>query len=490
MARGNNTPQKLSREQIIALYKAGPDAVVSLIEYLQDNLEQLSIRMRTLELQVNKNSRNSNKPPSSDGLKKPPPKKNRSRSGKKPGGQKGHEGTTLQMSATPDTIKIHAVACCENCGYTLKDEPVINYTRRQVFDIPPINVEVTEHQAEMKACARCQAVTTAGFPEMVTHKAQYGEGIQAIALYLKNYGLIPYDRGAEFFKDLFGLPISPGTLVRINAVSGKRLEAVTERIKEAVKSSAVAHFDETGMRIGKKLQWLHVASTDGLTYYLAHKKRGRDAIDQMGILPFFEGKAVHDGWKSYFNYVCEHGLCNAHHLRELLFVYEEFGQPWAKQMIDFLLEVKARRDKSNGKSFAGKTIAGFELRYREILNMGMKENPPPAEPPGKRKRGRKKKSKPLNLLERLREYEKATLAFMYDFSVPFDNNQAERDLRMMKVQQKISGTFRSFDGALAFCAIRGYISTARKQGLNVISALEQIFNGGPLLPGIGLNTAE
>ena len=489
MAKGNKETKKLTREQIIDLYKAGPEAVISLAEYLQDSIQQLSNRIRELELQVNKDSHNSNKPPSTDGLKKKPPKK-RKASGKKPGGQKGHEGKTLQMSANPDTVKVHVVECCESCGCSLKHKQPVDYDCRQVFDIPPIAVEVTEHQAEIKECDMCRTVNTAAFPEGVTHKVQYGDSLKAHALYLKNYCLLPYDRAAEVFEDFFGIPISPGTLVTMNSDGGKRLKEVTERIKEGIRNSAFAHFDETGMRIGGKLHWLHVASTEALTYYLPHKKKGGIAIDEIGILPFFEGTAVHDGFKSYFNYFCDHGLCNAHHLRELICVYEDFDQQWAQQMIDFLLEVKERREKSKGNSFAAKTIRGFEDRYREILRIGIEANPPPPDPPGKKKRGRKKKSKPLNLLERLQKHEKATLAFMYDFSLPFDNNQAERDARMMKVQQKISGTFRSFHGALSFCAIRGYISTTKKQGLNVISALQEIFSGRPLLPQIGLETAE
>ena len=489
MARGNKKTQQLTREQIIDLYKAGPEAVLSLVEYLQDSVQQLSIRVRELELQVNQNSRNSNQPPSTDGLKKMAAQKRKS-SGKKPGGQKGHEGKTLKMAANPDKVKIHEVECCEGCGCSLKDKRPIDYDRRQVFDIPPIAVEVTEHQAEIKECDQCGTVSTAAFPEGVTHKVQYGDSLKAHALYLKNYCLLPYDRAAELFEDFFGIPISPGTLVTINSDGGNRLKEVTERIKELIRNSAVAHFDETGMRIGGKRHWLHVASTEGLTYYLPHKSRGGIAIDEMGILAFFQGTAVHDGFKSYFNYSCDHGLCNAHHLRELTCVYEDFDQQWANEMIAFLLEVKERKEKSKAKSFAGKTIRGFEDRYREILKMGLEANPPPADPPGKKKRGRKKKSKPLNLLERLQKHEKATLAFMHNFSVPFDNNQAERDARMLKVQQKISGTFRCFDGALSFCAIRGYISTTKKQGLNVISALQEIYSGRPLLPQIALETAE
>jgi len=489
MARGKEKTKRLTRKQILDLYKAGPDAVISLIEYLHDSIEHLSNRIDELELQVNQNSRNSSNPPSSDGMKKRPPK-NRKSSGKKPGGQKGHEGTTLEMSSDPDRTETHNVECCENCGCSLKDNPVIDYDRRQVFDIPPIAMEVTEHRCEIKACDVCRTVTTAAFPEGVTHKVQYGEQVKAIALYLKNYVLVPYDRGAELFEDLFGVPISPGTLVRINNESAGGLCEVSQRIKEAVGSSPVVHFDETGMRIGKQPHWLHVASTAELTCYFAHRRRGRVAIDELGILPLFEGLAVHDGLQSYSKYGCDHGLCNAHHLRELTCVYEDFDQPWAKQMIDFLLEIKERKEKSKGWSFSRKTITSFEHRYREIVQEGLEANPPPAEAPGKKRRGRKKKSKPLNLVERLKEHEKATLAFMYDFCVPFDNNQAERDLRMMKVQQKISGTFRSFDGASAFCTIRGYISTVRKQGMNVMSALQDIFSERQLLPNIGMKTAE
>jgi len=388
------------------------------------------------------------------------------------------------MSATPDTVELHAVSCCAGCGCSLADTPADDYDRRQVFDIPPVSVDVTEHRAEVKTCDRCGATTKAAFPETVRQHVQYGERIQAIALYLKNYALMPYERGGEFFSDLFGVSISPGTLVRMNRDGADRLGAVTERIKAALKTADVLHADETGTQVGKHLHWLHVASTTTLTRYLVHQKRGKDATDEMGILPGFQGTAVHDGWKSYFKYVCHHGLCNAHHLRELTCVYEEYGQSWGKQMIDLLLEIKERRDKSTGKRFSRKTIVSYEDQYREILKVGMEANPLSPEAPGKKKHGRKKKSKPRNLLERLQAHEQATLAFMYDFSVPFDNNQAERDVRMMKVQQKISGTFRSFAGAQAFCTIRGYISTARKQGLNVMSALQDIFSGSMLLPDI------
>ena len=340
----------------------------------------------------------------------------------------------------------------------------------------------TEHRGEIKACARCGEVSTAAFPKGMTHKAQYGDRLKAYAVYIKNYGLLSYERAAELFEDLFSVPLSSGTLVNIDRNISERLEEVAARIKENIIASSIAHFDETGMRIEGKLHWLHVSSTNELTYYMPHQRRGSAATDEIGILPKFRGKAVHDGWSSYFKYLCDHVLCNAHHLRELTFIYEHYSQKWAKSMIDFLLEVKEKKERTKREGFDTGTIKEYENRYRRIIVAGMRANPPPVEDTQRKKRGRKKKSKALNLLERLKRYEKATLAFMYDFTVPFDNNLGERDIRMMKVQQKISGTFRSFDGALSFCRIRSYISTVKKQSVNVIMAIEDAFAGDTLLP--------
>ena len=426
MGGGGSKFKKLTREQILTLYKAGPEAVVSLVEYLQDStgflkdeIEQLKKRLRDVEDQLRKDSHNSSKPPSSDGFKKIV--KVRKPSGKKPGGQRGHEGKTLRMAENPDKVKIHKVKYCEHCGKSLKKKKPIGYDRRQVFDLPPKRVEVTEHCGEIKECDDCGKLSTAEFPEDVTHKVQYGPGLKAHAAYIKNYALLPYERAAELFEDLFGVPLSAGTLVRIDREVAGRLEEVNERIKEnIIRSSAAVHFDETGMRIEGKLHWLHVAGTEALTYYIPHAKRGSDAFDAIGILPRFEGRAVHDGWSSYFKYGCGHVLCNAHHLREMTFIEEQYGQQWAKKMIEFLLEVKEKREKSKARRFSSKTIQEFEQRYRDIVAMGMAANPPPQQ--SEKKRGRKKKSKAANLLERLQQHAQATLAFMYDFSVPFDNN--------------------------------------------------------------------
>jgi len=496
----------ITKEQVLELYEAGPDAVVSFIMHIQDLLnnlglkvesqqkiiEQQEMRIQELEAIIKKDSHNSSKPPSSDGYTKRPLKQKRVKSGKRPGGQKGHEGKTLRMVSHPDKVVVHKVGICGNCGRSLEKGKVIEYDRRQVFDIPPIKVEVTEHRAEIKACEHCGEVSAAIFPEGVSHKTQYGDRLKAYAVYIKNYGLLSYERAAELFEDLFSVPLSPGTLVNIDRNISERLEGVAERIKQNIIASSIVHFDETGMRIEGKLHWLHVSSTDELTYYMPHKKRGSEAIEEIGILPKFGGKSVHDGWSSYFKYECEHVLCNAHHIRELTFIFERYGQGWAQEMVDFLLEVKEEKGKTRREGFDTETIKVYEEKYRRIIAVGKRANPPPVDidEGTKKKRGRKKKSDALNLLDRLNRYEKATLAFMYDFAVPFDNNLAERDIRMMKVQQKISGTFRSFEGALSFCRIRSYISTIKKRGMNVISALQDVFADKVLLPEIGLNTAE
>lgn len=244
--------------------------------------------------------------------------------------------------------------------------------------------------------------------------------------------------------------------------------------------------DETGLRVNRKLWWLHVASTAALTYYFVHPKRGHEAIDEMAVLPTFKGISVHDGWASYFKYLCTHALCNAHHLRELRFIAERYEQPWAEAMMTLLTTIKALVDsgKANGlEALSTLQLTGFDILYQALLADGFKANPPPTVlADGQKKRGRTKQSPPKNLLDRLNRYKTAVFAFMHDFRVPFDNNQAERDVRMIKLKQKISGCFRSADGAQQFCRIRGYISTLRKQGLTVLDALRNTFIGSPILP--------
>ncbi len=458
------------------------------IENSQQQLEaenkRLRERVNELERRLAKTSRNSSKPPSSDGFKKPSPKSLRKKGQQKSGGQPGHTGHTLKMADNPDHTEVHRVKECEGCRRSMEEQEPDRIESRQVHDLPPQRLIVTEHQAEIKMCS-CGHLNKAAFPEGVNAPVQYGIGVKAAAVYLKNYQFLPFDRTCELLSDLFGCGISEGALANILARCAERLESPVLSIKEHIEQASVIHFDESGSRVLSKLWWLHVASTPLGTYYDIHRKRGAEAIDEIGILTDFSGRAVHDFWKPYFGYSCLHGLCNAHHLRELIFVHEQHQQDWANHMIDCLLKIKDAVDqaKQTIDHLDEKQIRDFETRYQQILNEGYAQNPlPPLSPNTKKKRGRRKKSKPRNLLERLDEHRTEALAFMYDFNVPFDNNLAEQDIRMMKVQQKISGTFRTEHGAKAFCRIRSYISTARKNTVGAMDALIRLFSGDPFIP--------
>ena len=359
--------------------------------------------------------------------------------------------------------------------------------KRQVHDLPPMRLIVTEHQGEIKRCP-CGHLNKAVFPEGVHAPTQYGPGLKAVAVYLKNYQFLPYERTCELLADLFDCRISEGTLDNILSQCHEQLEAPVQQIKEHIAQAPVAHFDESGARVESKLWWLHVASTANATYYDIHPRRGAEAIDLIGILPDFVGRAIHDFWQPYLGYGCAHGLCNAHHLRELIFVHEQYQQAWANTMIDCLLDIKdaVAQARPTADCLAEGPLRTFEARYQRILDQGYAQNPLLPAPAGK-KRGRRKKTKPRNLLERLDGHRQETLAFMYDFNVPFDNNLAERDIRMMKVQQKISGLFRSQQGAKVFCRIRSYISTARKNAVCAFDAITRVFTGNPFVPS--LNTS-
>jgi transposase len=308
-----------------------------------------------------------------------------------------------------------------------------------------------------------------------------------VAVYLGEYQLLPFDRLAEIMRDLFACDsFSEGTLANFKADCSRRLEPVETAIRDLAAAAPVAGFDETGVRATGSLHWLHTVSTQLLTWYYAHKRRGRVAIDAAGILADYRGRAIHDCWKSYFDYGCDHGLCNGHLLRELIFLWEEHNQKWAKAMIDHLLAVKEAVATASATGLTALPPAEQECflkGYERIVQAGYAQNPVAA-PHGPKRRGRRKQSKARNLLDRFRDHSDGILAFMRDFAVPFDNNQSERDLRMMKLRQKISGTFRSFQALVNFCRIRGYVSTARKNGLNALDALQRVFLGNPFVPAV------
>lgn len=472
----------LDRKQAAELDK---ETLITIILEMQQMLVEQAAEIQALRDQLAKNSQNSGKPPSSDGLKKPRTRSLRKKSGRDSGGQEGHQGHTLKMVEEPNYVEVHEVSTCPHCATELESVTPHEYEKRQVFDIPPVQVEVTEHQAEIKVCPGCGQQAKGDFPAGVTQPVQYGPRIKAQAVYLNNYQLIPLARTSELLGDFYGQTPSEAFVLASNAAMIQQTETSLEAIKQQLINAKVVHYDESGLRVEGKLNWLHSAGTNLLTYYGVHPKRGKDGMKSVGILPKFEGIAVHDHWKSYFTFDnCQHSLCNAHHLRELRFIHEQYEQSWAQDMSKLLLDIKDEIE--TAKAHQKTTLSTdqrlrFEQRYDELIAQGLEANPPPAIPLPK-KRGRKKQSPPKNLLDRLQRFKPQTLAFMYDFRIPFDNNLAERDVRMVKVKQKVSGAFRTRHGADTFCFIRSYISTVRKHRLNVIDALHNALMGDPFIP--------
>lgn len=454
---------------------------------LHEQVAALTAQVQDLRARLAKDSYNSNKPPSSDGLGRPARKTKslRRQSGKPSGGQLGHRGETLRLVATPDVVVEHRPAVCPGCQTSLgADAPVVLRERRQVQDLPRLRLCVSEHQALHVRCRACQAVCVGAFPAEAPSRAQYGPRLRALCLYLVEQQLVPYGRVRELLGDVFGARLSEGTLVAWVRQGAATLAPVEEQIKAALGRVAVLHNDETGVRRSGRLAWAHVASTARLTHYAIHTKRGSDATDEIGILPHFTGVSVHDGWAAYRAHTgCRHALCNIHHLRELTFLEEQYHQAWAKELKTVLLEMKAAVEQARQTGLQQLPVADrdrFVARYRTLLAAGHAANPPPERRP--RQRGRVKQTPAQNLLERLWLGQEAVLAFLDDLTIPFDNNQAERDLRMIKVQQKVSGCFRSDDGAAAFVRLRGYLSSLRKQGVALLAALETVIAGQPLYP--------
>ena len=459
--------------------------VQSLLEIIEEQnriIAKLQKRIQELEAQINQNSRNSSRPPSTDTFTRP--QSQRKKGERTVGGQKGHKGQTLEWIENPDQIDVHTVSICKDCGASLDEVEPLTVERRQVHDIPPMKMLVTEHRAEHKRCPHCGRYHRAEFPLGVQYPVQYGLNLKALMVYLCIYQLLPYERICETVSDLFGRPISKSTLVKAVSDCSLNLAEVEERIRELLVGAKVLNVDETGMRVTGIRQWLHVASTDLLTLYANHQKRGGQAMDAMRILPRFRGVMVHDFWAPYFGYSSRHAICNAHILRELRGISENYGQRWSDQLHDLISEIKGAVDtaRKNSCLLSHQQRADFEARYSRILETGKEENPVSTRSEPNAKRGRKKQSKAKNLLDRCQKYQTEILLFMDDFSIPFTNNQAERDIRMMKLQQKISGTFRSEDGAANFCRVRGFISTLKKHGLPVLTSLVGAFEGTPFIP--------
>ena len=449
-----------------------------LIRALFAQVTALTAKIAGLEGRLAQNSRNSSKPPSTDGLNKPKPKpKSLRKAGQNPsGGQPGHTGHTLKKVEHPDHIEPHCPPShCTACQQPLPDAVVVE--TRQVFDIPPLRYEVTEHQVLEARCA-CGKVHRGEFPEDVTAPVQYGARIKATVVHLTHHHMMPVARTGELAGSLFGLPMADATVLAINEEARALLAPTVAAIGEALKTVPVAHADETGMRVAGKLHWLHVLATPALTWLGSHANRGKQAFDDFGILVAFVGILVHDGWKSYRDLACGHALCNAHHLRELTYLVEEMGQAWAQRLFDLLIGA-CREVKLAGGPLAEARIAHYRAVYAGILADGEAANPR-APPSGKR--GKTKQSKALNLIDRLRVHADDVWRFTTDHGVPFSNNVAEQAVRMPKVKQKISGGFRTTAGLETFCTIRSYLATLHKQGNNLFHALTLTFQGNPPQP--------
>lgn len=457
-------------------------ALVAELLPLREQLAQAQARIKELEERLAQDSRTSSKPPSSDGLGRLP-RRARHASGKPPGGQAGHPGHTLSMVEVPDELVRHRPAVCEQCGADLSAVSGHIVERRQVLDVPEIRLLAQAHQLEAICCPQCHTSSRASFPTSVTAPVQYGPHLQALAVYLHQGQLLPTARTCETLAALCGCHIGEATLLEWSDLAAERLVATVERIAELIVASPLQHGDETGIRVYGMLHWLHVNCTPFLTHLAWHESRGRAAMDDIGIWPRFGGRGMHDRLASYDGYDCAHSICSAHLGRDCAGVAEQAQQEWASEMQDFLLALHAACEQWRQLHLSA--VPALErdewvARYFEILAMGYAaQAPPPVSAAGSSK-GRPKQSKAKNLLDAFMERAEQVLALLDDLRIPFTNNQAERDLRWAKVQQKISGTFRSATGATTFCRIRSYLSTMPKQGHSLLSALLAVFQGHPL----------
>lgn len=455
--------------------------LLALVEELRAENARLVARVAELEARLAQNSTNSSKPPSSDGLSKPAPKSRRKRSGRKPGGQPGHSGRTLEQVETPDEVRRHEPGGCAGCGGDLRDAECTGVERRQVFDLPPVAVRVVEHRLVQRRCG-CGTTTRAPAPPGVHAPVQYGPRITAVLVYLYVGQFLSRQRTADALGELFGVPVSPGTVVGAAARAAARVEdcGFLGLVRDRLAAAPVAHFDETGFRVAGKLHWVHSASTGRYSLITVHARRGTEAMNAAGVLPAFSGVAVHDAWAPYDTYTTAgHALCGAHLLRELTAVIDA-GPPgtycWARQASDALLDLKALVEaavQAGAPRVDPVALARQTHLLRSAANLGVAAN---------HDRATKVRKKHHALARRLLDRQGDYLRFTVDFAVPFDNNAAEREIRMIKVRQKVSGCARTMRGAEGFCAIRSYLATARKHGTHFFQALTMLAEGRPWLP--------
>ena len=456
------------------------DSQAALAQALAE-LAQARERIAELEARLNQTPRNSSRPPSGEGLGKPPPRSLRKKSGRKPGGQDGHQGRTLMQVARPDREMPHEPACCGGCGAGLAGRPVTGVERRQVFDLPPVAVKVTEHQLIERECS-CGRRTRAAAPQGAEAPVQYGPRIAAIVIYLYIGQFLSKKRTAQALAELFGIPLSPGTVAAVTARAAGRLGGFLERAREEIATSAVAGFDETGFRVEGKLHWVHCARTGKYTLLTVHTRRGTEAMEAMGVLPSFAGVAVHDAWAPYDTYTApEHQLCCAHALRELQAVTDcaPAGEwCWAAQAAGAITGMQKLVSEAISQGHAAAdpaALANWTRTYRSAALIGASQTAARAGTLMK-----KHNALARRLIDRQDDY----LRFTRDWRVPPDNNGSERDIRMTKLRQKISGCLRTLAGARQFCAIRSYLSTAAKHGLSFFDALVMLTEGRPWVPAV------
>lgn len=465
MSKILSTTRAEKAKQLRGMIAKEPEKFVERFLDMEEMILTLDHEVKKLRDQLRKDSNNSSKPPSSDGYEKPAPKSMRKRSGKKSGGQNGHEGRTLKQVEHPDHVVEHKLDCCPISGRTLGPDDIVGVIKRQVFELPEPRLEVTEHRAyQYRVNGK---IIHAAFPTEVSAPVQYGKNFKTMLIYMHEHQMVPHERLSQLCEDLYGYSISEGTLANARQQCFSALEGFESALKERLSGSAVLHSDESGLRVEGKLHWVHSASTELDTHYHVDPKRGRRGIEEAGILESFRGTLVHDCWSAYFSWEkCRHALCNAHLLRELRF-FEESGQSWAPKMANLL--------KNAHRSAESRSLEDWFQQYELILQSGYAENPIEQNIRQRKRRGRVAKPKVINLLDRLSQHREAILRFLSDPSVPFTNNRAEQDIRMVKVRQKISGTFRSIHGARMFCRIRSYISCARKRQRSVFQSLRNTF---------------
>lgn len=459
-----------------------------LIGVLWQMVMDLQARLKVLEGRLSLTSHNSSKPPSSDGLGKKPAPQSLRQAGRLPtGGQKGHSGNTLRQSAQVDHVIEHfspsASSACPICSSTRAQYSVLD--TRQVFDLPALRAQVTEHRLMRRACA-CGAVHDGAFPAGINAPAQYGRKVKAMAVHLNQYHLVPLERTGQLMRDIFGVRLSQASVQSFSQQAAGVLSATVAAIGQAVQRAPVVHADESGIRIKGKTAWLHCLVTPTLSWLAPHSRRGQVAFDGLGQLAGVRGTLVHDGLASYKDLDCTHSLCNAHHLRELAFIHEQCGEKlwdgWASEMMALLVQAKQEVQRAGGPLQLGRQ-AWFAGQWDQLLARGERLNRLAVHtgaPTGKR--GRLAQSKAFNLLRRLRLYRGDVWRFMTDRDVPFTNNLAEQALRMCKVKQKISGCFRTTQGADTFFTIRSYLATMHKQGACLFDCLASVFNGQPQQP--------